>query len=454
MKLLFVNLVDISNIQANSFPNLGLGYIASYVKVRVPSVEFRVVASLTLEEIRSWQPDIIGITSVSQCYNEAMACAKIAKSVNLPVLIGGIHISAIAQTMTHDMDIAVLGEGEQTTAELLALYLSEGKFNKDGLQNIDGIAFVDNGVIVKTNPRAMIQPLDSIPFPDRSILRVNPNLSGIFSSRGCLYRCVYCSTHRHWGKIRYFSADYVASEIEYIYKTYKVKCINLLDDLFIVDHQRLTDVISLLEKKNILGRMSFITNVRSNLVTDDLARMLKYMNVIYVGMGIESGCQKTLEYLKGKGNITIQDHYNAIRILRKHRIEPHPSFIIGAPNETRDDLMETINFIKNTKLTGFEVYVLIPFPDTPVWEYARLKGLVGENMDWSRLFWDFNNNHNPVILSEKLTEYEIRGFYNQLINRRTKYIKRAYIKGMLLGVLMNPLAVPKYITRKVRRIAT
>lgn len=452
IRFLLVNPIDTQVKIENLFPNLGLGNLASFLRREAPSkIEFKIVSGNMAEEISAWQPNIVGITSVSQCYNEAMACAKIAKAAHLPVIIGGDHISALPQTLTPDMDVGVIGEGETTIVELMALFAAEGKFYSRHLASVSGIAYWGGGAILKTKTRDLIQPLDSIPFPARDILKIDRHTS-MFSSRGCPYRCTFCFSSRFWNKVRFFSAEYVVEEIGLLYGM-GVRHISFLDDLFIADKQRVMDIAALLGKKNLLGKLTYTCNVRSNLVTDELAKMLRSMGVKSAGMGLESGCQSTLEYLKGKGNITVADHAKAIKTLKDNGVACHVSFIIGSPLEDRDSILETIKFIKDNGLTAnFEVYVLTPFPGTPVWDYALSRGLVSNDMDWKRLHIDFGPNPNPVILSEKLTEQELRVFYNQLQGRRKRYMKEYQLRDMLKQGIRHPVSVPKYVLRRCANV--
>lgn len=448
-RLLLLNAIDNSASIESCFPNLGLGYIANFLRREALFGEFKVISGNIAREVGAWKPDVVGITAVSQNYGKAMEYAKIVKNFGLPVIMGGVHISALPQTLSPHMDIAVLGEGEQTMVELMKLYHSEGSFFDHGvlressLQHIDGLAYRYAGKMVLTKPRSLVQPLDNLPFPDRSILRIGKS-TNMFTSRGCPYRCTFCFSSRFWNRVRFFSAEYVVEEIAYLHSKYGVTGISLLDDLFIADRARLTRIVDLLGKRNLLGKISYICNARSNLVTDDLAKLLRAMGIKTVGMGLESGCQQTLEYLKGKGTITVQDHARAVQILRKNKIALHCSFIIGSPLEDEAAVRQTIAFVKDNKITSFDVYVLTPLPGTPVWEYAKARGLVSNDMDWSRLSVNISNK-NPIILSEKLSKEEIFCFYQQLIDKRSHYS----LKNLILAGLEKPNKIPGYIWRKL-----
>ncbi|MEK7525354.1 MAG: radical SAM protein, partial [Patescibacteria group bacterium] len=257
----------------------------------------------------------------------------------------------------------------------------------------------------------------------------------VFSSRGCPYRCVFCASSRFWNITRIFSAKYVVNEIKYLYENHGVREIDFWDDLFIVSKDRIKEIVSLLRQEKLLGKIVFSCAVRSNLIDESMVRLLQKMNVKSVSMGLESATPRILDYLKGS-NINIKNHQKAIKVLKKYGIESSASFIIGSPDETRAEILQTYKFIKDSKLRGFGVYVLTPLPGTPVWEYAKEKGLVNEKMDWSTLNVEFWQNHEQaIILSETLTRDEL---YKFILKFRALQKTR-----QLIDVLKHPINIPR-----------
>lgn len=448
ISILFINSINPEQNIETIFPPLGIGYLVSSLRKRFGAemIRTKVIDRNIEEEISNFLPDLVAISVVSQNYKRAMQYAQIAKRHLLPVLVGGVHISMAPATLTRDMDVGVIGEGEETLCDLVSLFIEKKKFPTANLEQVPGVVFWKDGrVEFSVCERSPIEPLDSIPFPARDLLVIKP-YTYLFTSRGCPYRCTFCASSRFWDSVRFFSADYVSEEIDFLVREYGVTHINFQDDLFMLQAERISRIIELLREKGLLGRVQFSGAIRANLVNDKILTLLREMGVKMLNLGLESGCEETLAFLKA-GNVTIENNINAVRMIRSYGMLVGGSFIIGAPHEGKEEIKKTIDFIKELELDGISFYVLTPFPGTPVWEYARSRGLVSEQMDWEKLNVDFSTHpHDAVIVSEKLTREEISGFYWQL----KQYVQRRYLLGLVGKAVRRPWKLPGFLLNTFR----
>lgn len=416
MKLLLVNCINLEEglrSVEGSAEQLGILYLASSLRRYFSEAELDIKVTygpLTDEYLNEVRPDVVGLSSVSQNYRFAQGYAKLCKDKGIAVIVGGVHISTLSHTITEDMDVGVINEGEDTISELMRVFAEEGGFPASRLAGIKGIVFRDNGKTVTTPVRERLENLDVLPMPARELF-YHPR-RGILTSRGCPYDCVFCFSKPFWGKrARFFSPDYVIREMKEMVEKFNVDQIAIYDDLFTANRPRFKKIIQHIKDEGLHKRVSFNCNLRPNEVTDEVAALLKSVNVTHVFLGIESGNDRVLKYLK-KQAATVEQNYEAIRILRRHGIITYGGFIIGSPDETKEEIMDTYRFIRKSGIDGFSPLMLTPLPGTPVWEIAKSRGLVSDHMDWNVLREEFNEvSERHILMSETLRREELYSLY-------------------------------------------
>ena len=343
---------------------------------------------------------VFAISATSQDYARAVQMATTAKQKHpgLVTIIGGNHITHMPETMASCFDLGVVGEGEETFSDLVSCFLDRGTVpDPEVLKQIPGLILWENGRLHHTPARQLIEPLDNVPHP----LRVPDKTQYIFTSRGCPYKCAFCSSRVFWGKTRFFSADYVVEEIEQILDSYpETAHIPFMDDLFIADRKRLERIISLLENKGLSRAVQYSFSVRANLVSGELCELLKRLLIGTVNFGAESASDRILEILKKQ--TTGELNQKALDILYKHGIPTTCSFIIGVPTETEEEVRATYDFlcrnISEGKLSPHSaVNILMPLPGTPIWDYAVEHGMINvSDLDWRRLAVFASYHHSSV----------------------------------------------------------
>lgn len=419
MKVALFQAFNPSFRRARPLKSLAFGYLAAYAWQRVEDLQILVTEDL--QKLLEWKPDLVGMAAYSMYFHLAMKAArKIKEVLGAPIILGGHHITAIPHTLQPEFDIGILREGEETFTELLKLYQSNGKFRQVDLKEVQGICYHDGETVVQTPPRLLIEPLDKIPFPDRELLNAGSegNYAYLLTSRGCPFHCVFCSTTEHWQKFRAFSPEYVVKEIvEEVIEKYHEHSIAFSDDLFIANVKRCGRIFQLLKARYPVQDLVFGLTARANLVNEKLGEALKGMNVLVLSMGLESGSDRVLSYLKAS-QASEAINQRAMDLCRQAGVKVQGSFIVMSPPEERDDLLKTYDFIFRNRdvFSQVKILPLVPLPGTQVWEYAKSKGVVSEGpeMDWKLL------QMGRINLNEKITKYEFYRFlqeYNKLVKK-------------------------------------
>lgn len=458
MKRIKVALVNINFNIKNNDPPLGLAYLAAYARKHCSLSDFIIVdAEDPLSVIRKEKPDIIGMGPLTGQYPEAnLLAARIKSEMGTPILVGGHHISALPQHLAGShFDIAVIGEGEQTVLELVSAFQSRRQFEDSDLEKINGIVFKSgDGVCKTTPPRDLIRDLDEIPFPARDLLRMKgfyvtlrrskfgePGVyTHMMTSRGCPYKCVFCEPTLFWGRPRFHSPEYVVAEIKHLKESYGVEGILIFDDLFLANRGRVKRIAELLAAQGLDKDLRFSIFGRTDLINEEMLEVLMKMNVRSIDFGLESGSERILSYLK-KHTVTVKDHLAALQLCKKHGLHTIGTFVVGSPDETEEDLLETLELVKNPDLDEAYVLPLMPLPGTDLWRYAMGRGLVSEDPTFPFALVRTSSSIRAStflcnrITKEKLEEWLVR--MNEAAENKNRSLNFSHLKLKHLRYLFS-----------------
>jgi len=329
---------------------------------------------------------------VTQCYNQARrVAARVKSELGVPVVLGGYHISALPTRLDLEFDVGVLGEGELPMAALVRCFCETGRFPADRLRDIPGLCWREGPG--RDDVRANQQPPriapDELPRPLRNISRGARNIV-MFSSRGCAYRCAFCASSRHWGRLRNHGARRFVDELKELVRDYDATSIHLLDDLFFADRNRVAGIAALLDAEGLRDRFTFRGFTTSNLAEDALFATARRLGFRSIRFGAETGSDRLLKRMKGPW-ASVESHQRCIDLGLKHGLKVSAAFMLGTPGETVEDLEATVAFLERNR-GRFEInglYLTTPIPGTPYWDLALQKGLVSADMDFDRLNIDF-----------------------------------------------------------------
>lgn len=403
--------------QRADFPPIGLAYISSYLNHNGIRSKVIDAASFSWNKLKNAlkknTPYIVGIPCWTLERKQSFKTAKLVREVlpEVKIIIGGHHATSFPEHMFKlaDADIVVTGEGEITTFELVNTLLNNGD-----LEKVKGITYIKDGKITATEKRDFVNDLDILPFPNYNEFNLNeylgvPEIKGrsaaIITSRGCCYRCIYCSASKFWkGKWRERSAYNVLSEIERLYKDFKVKNFMFFDDNFTVRKERVIKICKGIIERNL--NINWVAESHVSHIDKDLLTWMKKSGCYRIDYGVESGSPEILKNIK-KG-LTIEKIIETFKLTHEVGIRPRAYLMVGNPGEDEVTIEETVELLKRIKPydapSGQILWIL---PDTEIYEIAKTKGVISDE------YW--LNCDSMVYYTGEHNIKKLRSLRNQLM---------------------------------------
>jgi len=444
---------------AQPYPPLGTLYAAAFLRengfpVALFDTMFCKDPALVTEALDKQQPGIFVLYDdgfnyltkmcLTNMREAAFSMIRIAKQKGCMVIVCSSDATDHFQEYLQEgADFIILGEGE---ISLLELVTAINNRNID-LTSIKGLAFLQEGQVLKTAPRPVLRDLDSLPMAAWDLINMEEyrhtwmQSSGYFSlnmgtTRGCPYKCNWCAKPIYGNRYNARSPQQVVAELQYLHSLSNFDHIWFCDDIFGLKPGWVAEFAALLQQTDL--RFRFKIQSRADLLTKPAyVQDLAAAGCENVWMGAESGSQKVLDAMD-KG-ITIQEIHTATGLLKQHGI--HPSFFIqfGYPGETRSDIDLTISMINRLLPYEIGISVSYPLPGTPF--YEKVKEQLKQKANWTdsdELSLMFSNTYKPA-------------FYRQL----HRYVHKSYRKHLALQSLAQLLKHPARISRQgIRKAAS
>jgi len=419
---------------------LGLEYLAGYLRSRGVECEVFIESgeSDLIGILREKRPLIVGFSSTTGSHIWALRMAAQVKSaLSCLVVMGGPHPTFYPQVIEDpNIDIIIRGEGEEAFYDLVSA-LEKGT-DYTGIRNVWA---KKDGKLHKNPIRPLIEDLDGLPHPDRSIydrygLIRRDTIKPLMAGRGCPYGCSYCfniserNLYKGKGKyVRQRSVESVLSEIKEVVALYRPRVLNFIDDILGIDRGWLLSFLKLYEKD---VRMPFLCNTRWELLNNELSRRFKSAGCWALQIGIESADEKMRKELLGRG-ATNREIIEKAGFLHEIGLKFRSYNMVALPGESIEHCFNTLEL--NSRIGTDYSYVAIfqPYPGTPLGDRAIREGWVKP---------DFINSipatfHKKSLLSlEKPHRYENLHKLSLLIIRFPR-LKRLWIK--LISFPPNPL---------------
>ncbi len=373
------------------YPPLGLLYISSFLNEKGISNEVFDTTFSTqeaqLQFIADKKPDVVAIYTNLMTKIEVVKLLKELREngrYQFPkIVLGGPDITYNCENyLKAGAHYLVIGEGESTLYELYVA-LKE----KSNLSNIDGIAFMEDGNVLKTPPRTKMKDLSELPLPNREAVPMEKYLDTwkqnhgkssitISTQRGCPYTCKWCSTAVYGQSYRRRPAKAVAEEMLLLKKRYNPDAIWFVDDVFTVSHKWLKSFHEEVLKQKAVIPFECIT--RAERLNDEVLKMLKELGCFRIWIGAESGSQRIVDAMDRRVQIDVVKEM--IQKANDMEIETGTFIMLGYPGEDISDIQDTIAYLKEANPTHFTITIAYPIKGTSL--YNEIESKITVKPDW------------------------------------------------------------------------
>lgn len=405
--------------------------------------------------IGDFSPDFVGVSVLTGEVGSALKVSRIAKEVNSSTAVawGGAHPTFLADDVLGygGIDFIVRGEGERTIAELCASLEGKGP----GLRSVRGISFIEDGKTVRNPDRECIGDLDALPVPAAHLV-LRPGayrrmpFVGVMASRGCPWKCAYCSSPLFWKRtVRFRSPGRVIEEVRYLTRTFNTRIVNFLDDNFTVNREYVTELCERMIEERL--NISWLTMTRADILEEPLLKLMKRAGCSGLSIGIESGSDRMLKIIEKR--VDLRQIGEAYELMYRNGITAGANFIIGFPEETLDDISRTFSLMRSLRTPSIIFNIFEPLPGSPLMERCAELGLVPEKPDWRRFgAWPVNHFMKDVSREDfEKAASEIAGwvyrYHRSLIRRLREY--RLFIVNDPLFIFRKGWS---YIRRRLIRL--
>lgn len=380
-----------------------------------------------LEDLRQHQPGLVVVsTGFPSVDADVSVAAAIKKTLPGARVVGfGAYFTLLERESMRGapfLDAGIVGEPEKTFEELL---LRVARDRGGPLDEIAGLVLHRDGDVVFTGPRPLVDDIDSLPVPDRGLLRNdryrlphnNRPFTLVNTGRGCPYPCTFCIVKPYYGnRVRRHSIPYILAEIAECVERYGIDEFLFWEEVFTLDRHFVLDFCTALEDSGLKIKWAATTRVTS--VEAETLRAMKRAGCYLLGLGVESASQEVLDRAKKKQ--TAADVERAVELCRQAGVGTMGHCIFGLPGETEETAEQTIRFMTRLGLDYMQSYCAVPYPKTELGEMARSKGWITARR-WSQ--YDFGGEsvmNTDTIAAARVTEFRKRAF-------RRFYLRPGYL---------------------------
>lgn len=400
---------------AFSYPGLALPLLATVLKNKGYDIKVYVQSLQKWDWSRIIESDLVGLTvnsaEVKECYRLAR---QIRARTNVPIVMGGYHVTYMAEEALDFCDYVVRGEGEDTLA-VLSDELLEGDSN---VEKVLGISYRRDGQVIHNPDRPLLQNIDLIPdqsliegyrqYHQRFFQRFFPTGALVASSRGCPYDCTFCAIIEIYDRTtRYRSPEAVIEDIRQQTRLTGRPYVYFVDDNFTAHKRKCKELLRHLIDAKL--NIKFSAQVRLEFSQDDeFIELMKEAGCYMVFIGFESLNPQTL--LEFKKRQTVEQIRYCIERLRREKIHVHGMFVFGGDSDDVDTCRETAQFAIQHRLDSAQFLPLYPLPGTVQTNELKKDNrlLLMHNPETGREELDYGAGNFVLFQPKKMTPVELQ----------------------------------------------
>jgi len=371
------------------------------------------------KRIKQVQPKIVGVQFHGQVsFNHSMDVVKYVRKnfPGVPIVTGGQQATFRPMPILEEGGVGFLvqGEGEFVMLELVKHLL--GLPDAKPLDAIPSLMYRRNGAIIANARAPRIEDLDSIPLPDRDAFdwQKYPQWV-IMTSRGCPFRCAFCSSTSFWGNtVRFRSAENVLAEMQQLVEKYEVTSFLILDDTFTLNKPRLEKIC-----QGIIDRKLPITwgcGTRTDQIDEKALGWLKAAGCVEISFGLETANPASLELIKK--DVSVEQQRQGILLTKQAGLQARVSVMIGLPHESRAEIKNTLDFLIETEPNEIQIYPIMPYDGTTFHSEMDHLGITICNPNFSD--WSKDSMH-PIAETRWLSRQQITEVAMEMVTRLAEH---------------------------------
>jgi len=374
------------------------------------------------------------------------------KFPNMPIILGGEHISAMPEfsLITSSADYIVMGEGEETIIELIKAIK-----NKETSDKIEGIGYRIDDQVVINNRRNRRQSIDKISYPDWDSFNVkgyyeNRFVGGMYSdnltipilaTRGCPYQCTYCSAPNMWLPL-WIPRDpiLVVDEIEYYVKKFGAGNFPFQDLTAIIKKDWIKAFCEELIKRELNINWQLPTGTRSEAIDSEIAFLIKKSGMISMAYAPESGSEETRKYIKKK--MKTDRLFDSIDAAAQADLNVAVFLVIGFPHDLPKHLEENKNFVERLAkhgVTDLSVGFYMALPGTELFHSLYDSNKIKLDIKYFKHILDSlalfpSQKYCPAISRTNLFLWKLKFYIKFYKSKKLKNSKSSLLNSVIIAL--------------------